>query len=315
MSEECERSFNQPDVTVYSVIPISYILDGKRVKEPVDQTAIQIVINYQVVVGHPIVKSELDRCFDRTGILQEYRPLAAEALATVLLEEHEREVGCALIRMGATITTLAVYHENVLQNLLVVPLGAENITKDIEELGISEINAERLKCLKGCALESLVEEPVYIQVTAAELGSLPVKISTQFLATIIEARLEEIMQPIFDAIENLPFELEAGIVLTGGGAKLNNIGDFITEKTGVDTRLGNHSDWLSADTDQKFHDSKYAQMLGTVLLTHEYRKDHPLVEVIEDPKKKTKLPKGSYLGGKLTGLFTNYFGEESENKF
>ncbi len=315
MSAECERHFTQPDVTVYGIIPVSYILDGKRVSVPVNMNGIQLMVNYQVVIGHSIIKAELDRCFDRTGVLQEFVPLTVESLSTVLLEEHEREEGCALISMGASTTTLAVYRDHVLQTLVVVPLGASNITKDIEELGINEINAERLKCLKGCALESLVDEPVYIQITAVEPGNPPVKISTKFLATIIEARLDEIMQPIFDAIDNLPFTLEAGIVLTGGGSKLNNIIDYIAYKTGISPRFGNHSDWLSEDTDEKYHNPKYAQMLGTILLTHEYRKDHPMVEVMDDLKKKTKLPKGSYLGGKLTGLFTTYFGDESENKF
>ncbi len=315
MMEECEKNSQQPDSTVFDVIPVSYMLDGMEMDDPVGKNAVQISADYHVIIGNSIIKSELERCFDRTGIILEYSPLAAEALSTVVLDDHEREAGCALINMGATTTTLAVYHEGVLQNMMIVPLGAENITKDIEELGINEANAERLKCIKGFALESLVEDPIYIQIASVEPGNPPVKISTKFLATIIEARLEEIMQPIFNTIENLPFPLDAGIVITGGGAKLNNIIEFIAEKTGIYARFGNHSDWLSDDTNEKFHDPRYAQLVGTILLTHEYRTEHPVVEVIEDPKKKPKLPKGSSIGGKLTGLFINYFGDDNENKF
>jgi cell division protein FtsA len=311
MLEECERKAKQPNITVYDVIPVAYVLDGIRLDEPVGQTAVQITATYNVFYGNVIIKNELDRCFDRTGIILEYSPLAVEALSTVVLEEHEREIGAALINFGATTTTLAVYHDEVLQNLLVIPLGAKNITKDIQELGINELNAERLKCLKGFALESIVTDPMYIQVAAEEDGQPPVKISTKFLATIIEARLEEIMQPIVSVIKNLPFDLEAGIVITGGGAKLNNIIDFIAEKTGIYARFGDHSEWLADGTPEKYHDPAYAQLVGTILLTNEYRKEHPVEETIKVAETKTKLPKRKF-GEKVSEGFFKFFNEENK---
>lgn len=310
MMEECERKTQYPDITLYEVIPVSYLLDGKRMDDPVGHKAIQITANYHVIAGSSNIITELERCFDRTGIVLEYNPLAAEALSTVVFEEQEREVGCALINLGATTTTFAVYHDGVLQNYIVIPLGAKNITKDIQELGISEANAERLKCLKGCALESMVDDPMYIQI-ASEDGTEPVKISTKFLATIIEARLEEILQPIFDEIANLPFKLDAGIVITGGGSKLKNIIDFIDEKTGIYARFGDHSEWLSDDTNERFHDSRYAQLIGTILLTHEYRKEHPIEETIKEPEKKPKIPKRRF-GEKITEGFFNFFNDDNK---
>jgi len=311
MQEECEHKSQQPETSVYEVIPVSYLLDGKRMDEPVGHKANQITANYHVVFGNSIIKSELERCFDRTGIVLEYSPLTAEALSTVVLEEMEREIGCALINMGATTTTLAVYHEGVLQNLLVIPLGAKNITKDIQELGINESNAERLKCLKGTAMESMVDEPMYIQIAPVEEGNQPVKISTKFLANIIEARLEEILQPVFDVITNLPFSLEAGIVITGGGAKLKNVIDFIAEKTDIYARYGDHSEWLSEDTNEKFRDASYSQLVGTILLTHEFRREHPMEETIKEPEKKPKIQKRRF-GEKITEGFFNFFNDDNK---
>lgn len=311
MLEEAETKMAKPDLTVFEVFPVSYMVDGIRKDEPVGKKAIQIIANYNVICGNAIIKSEIIRCFDRTGgVIIEYTPLAVEALSTVLLEENEKEVGCALINFGATTTTLATYHDGILQNLVVVPLGAKNITKDIQELGINESNAERLKCLKGLALESLVEEPIYIQVAAVEAGQPPVKISTKFLATIIEARLEEILQPIFDVIRDLSFELEAGIVIAGGGAKLTNIIEFIAEKAGIHARFGDHSEWLADGTPEKYHDPVYAQQIGTILLTHEYRTEHPLEETVMIPTNIPKIPKRD-LGSKLGTLFMGYFNEEN----
>lgn len=314
MMEECQKKSQHDEITVFDVILVSYVLDGKRMDDPVGHSAIQITANYHVIFGNSIIKSELERCFDRTGIVLEYSPLTAEALSTVVLEDQDREAGCALINFGATTTTLAVYHDGVLQNMLVVPLGAKNITKDIQELGISETNAERLKLLKGFALESMVDEPMYIQIASVDEENVPVKISTKFLATIIEARLDEILHPVFEKLANLSFPLEAGIVITGGGSKLTNIIEFIAERTGIYARFGDHSEWLTDDTNKKFNDPKYAQLVGTILLTHDYRKEHPIEETIQEPVKKPKLPKRNAMD-KLAGVFINFFGDENENKF
>ena len=311
MLDECERKSKRDDTTVFDVIPVSYVLDGKTMDDPVGQTASQIIATYNVIFGSSVIKSELERCFDRTGIILEYSPLAVEALSTVVLDEEEREVGCALINFGATTTTLAVYHNDILENLLVVPLGAKNITKDIQELGINETNAERLKCLKGSALESLIDEPIYIQIASVDESNPPVKISTKFLATIIEARLDEITQSIFDAIDNLPFALDAGIVITGGGAKLSGIIEFIAEKTGIYARFGGHSEWLADNTPERFHDPKYAQLIGTILLTNEYRKAHPVEVAVNIPGKEPKIPRKK-LRDKIADGFINFFNDDNK---
>lgn len=311
MLEECEHKSQRPDSTVFDITPVSYLLDDKRMDDPVGHKANQITATYHIVFGNSIIKSELERCFDRTGIELEYSPLVVEALSTAVLEEQEREVGCALINFGATTTILAVYHEDILQNFMVIPLGAKNITKDIQELGINEVNAERLKCLKGCALESMVDDPMYIQIASVEEGNPPIRISTKFLATIIEARLDEIMKPVFDEIALLPFELEAGIVITGGGSKLTNIIEYIAERTSIYARFGDHSEWLSEDTNEKYHDPAYAQLIGTILLTHEYRKEHPILSNIVEPEKKPKLPKRRF-GDAITDRVFSFFNDDNK---
>lgn len=311
MMEECKNKSAQSDITIFDLIPLSYQLDGINMDDPVGKSGIQITANYHAIIGQSIINTELERCFDRTGIRLEYCPLAVSALSTALLDETERIEGCALINFGATTTTLAVYAEDILQHLLVIPLGANNITKDIQELGISDVNAERLKCLKGVALESIVTDPIYVQIPSIVDLNTPVRISTKFLATIIEARLEEILQPIFDTIDKLDFNLTAGIVISGGGSKLSNIIDFINQKTGILTRFGNHSEWLTDDTSEKYHDPCYAQLVGTIILTDEYRKDHPIEETIVEKSKGPKIPKKK-LTDKIANGFFNYFGDENK---
>ena len=277
MRQECKAKFNHSEIEVFDIIPHYYELDGIKTDNPVDERASDLSAFYNVIVGNIDIKEELQRCFDRTLNIStdNFMPLGMEALSAVLLSDDERAEGCALINFGATTTTLAIYADGVLQHLLVVPLGGKNITKDIQELGMSEANAEKLKCLKGSALKRLVDEPVRIQIPSTDEENPPIRIATNFLATIIEARLSEIMTPILIAIDKTPFDLNAGIVITGGGSKLNNIVDFLEEKTDMEVRFGNHSDWLSDDSQRRFSDPIYAQLIGTAVLLHEHKSKHP----------------------------------------
>lgn len=313
MSDECERKrmSRNDSVEIFDIIPASYFIDGKRMDEPSGENASQIIGNYNLVTGSSNIKIQRDRCFEKTGLVLEYTPLEVQALSTVLMEDKDREDGCALINFGASSTTLAIYADGILQKLTVVPLGSRNITKDIEQLGISEDNAERLKVLTGVALESMVTDPIYVQIPSVQDQSTPVRISTKFLATIIEARLEEIMQPIFDEIEKISFPLNAGIIISGGGSKLTNLIDFIVEKTGIYTRFGDHSEWLSDDSDKRYFAPDYSQLVGTIILTNEYRKEHPIEETIKKPEKEPKIKKKPF--DKLADKFITFFGDD--NKF
>lgn len=310
MLEECYTKINQPEVAVYDVIPLYYELDGSRTDDPVGRKGNELRGAYNIIVGNASIREELDRVFERTAGIKPYdfMPLGVEALSAVLLDEGEREAGVALVNLGDTTTTLAVYAQGALQQLLVVPLGGRHITHDIQELGISEANAERLKCLTGVALKRLVTSPKRVNVPAAEAGAPSVKVDTDFLATIIEMRLAEMMSPIFKALEQSPFSLEAGIVLSGGGVKLDGVADFMEEYTGLPVRFGDHSPCLTHDTDERYADPVYAQLVGTALLLHDYRTDNPEPPKPEPPKSKKDNKRG--WGMKIQQLFIDFFNDD-----
>jgi len=322
MFEECEAKINHPEVEVFDVIPHYYELDGNKTDDPVGKKGSELSAFYNVIVGNIYIKEELQRCFERVQKSQgtsteQFMPLGMEALSAALLDEDERIDGCALINFGATTTTLAIYANGVLQHLLVVPLGGKNITKDIQELGISEANAEKLKNLKGSALKRLIDQPIRIQIPSTEEGNSPIRITTDFLATIIEARLSEIMTPILTAIDKTHFNLKAGIIITGGGSKLNNIVDFLEEKTGMEIRFGDHSHWLSDDSHQRFADPIYAQLIGTAVLLHEHKKEQGENEKnvqIESEKRGTSNQKKKFtdkIKDKVSNSFLKLFEDDN----
>ncbi len=310
MIVEAEGKIRGENVAIYDVIPLWYELDGKRMDDPVGKQGNQIVGRYNVVFGNTLIAEKLEGCIERTGKLIEYRCLSVDALATAVLDQHEQESGCVLINMGALTTTLSIYEHGAMQQLVVVPLGGKTITKDIQEFGINEKNAERMKCAVGKALETQVKDEIMISVAATDLDMPPVKISSRILAMAIEARLDEIMNPIFDAIDAYEGNLANGIILTGGGALLTGVSEYFTERTGFKVRFGHYTDWLADKTDPNFINPIYAQMVGTLLLNHEYREHHPLEEKEKKNKARpSKIPKG---GGAITDMFKKFF--EDDNK-
>jgi cell division protein FtsA len=298
MHAEVSDKVKREGIAVYDVIPLYYELDGVRTDEPEGQSASQIIGKYTVVYGSSVIQAELDRCFDRTGIKVEFSPIAVEALSAALLDDEKRENGCALIDFGASTTTLSIFYNGALESLLVVPLGGKNITRDIQELGISEQNAEKLKLVKGNALERMELEPICIQIPALDPESEPIKISTKFLATIIEARLDELLMPIIDVLDVWKDKIQGGIVITGGASKLKNIDAYLLEKTELECQIGCHSDWIEDEQIGLFGDICLSQLLGTIILNQEYRELHPLEET-KKAEKKPKIPKGN-LKNKIT---------------
>lgn len=315
MIDECNKKLENPELTIFDTIPLTYELDGTSMDEPVGKKGVQISATYTVVYGNRIVNERIDRCFDRTGLPIEYSPISSECLSGVLLSDKDREEGCALISLGASTTILSIYREGALQQLQVVPLGGKNITTDIQELGISGNDAEKLKRLMGQAMESYVDQPVYVQVKSKDTPDSLVNISTAFLAKIIEARLEEILMPVLDVINNYPLPLKS-IVITGGGAMLNGITDYISANTGMTVRIGNHKGVLAEECWDEFSDPVYSQLIGTIYLTSQYRKqkqdeaqEQESATKPDKSKSKTKLPRNS-IKSFFTDRLINFFSDD-----
>lgn len=312
MAQECERSFNQEDMTVYDTIPVMYEVDHEEIEKPEGKRGNYILGTYYLVVGSSQMKIQLDKCMERVVSCDvEFMPLSADAFSIAVSEDNERLEGCAVINLGDTSTTLAVYKNEMLQHLLVVPLGGKHLTKDIEEIGISESNAERLKCAKGFAREEYVDVPINIKIPSVTPGAEPVVVTNLFVSMIIEARLDEILKPVFRFLKENKNNLPHGIILTGGGARLKSIREYFEEKSGISTRYGDHSGWLTTDTPPEYNKPEYSQLIGTILLTHEYRQENkkPVETRVSETKKKSgrRSIRESFTQG-----FIRFFEEDTE---
>jgi len=144
------------------------------------------------------------------------------------------------VDIGEGTTGISIWHDEALVHLAVIPIGGGHITKDVAfGLKTRKSDAERIKCLHGCATVSRVDEEEVFEVPSVG-GRPPSKQGRQFLAEIIESRVEEIMEQVREEIWKSGYEdyLKAGVVLSGGTADLQGIEEAAQDILGVPARVG-----------------------------------------------------------------------------
>jgi cell division protein FtsA len=157
--------------------------------------------------------------------------LAPLALANAVLTEAEKRSGCALVDMGADTTTVAVFYKNVLRHLAVIPLGSNNITKDIASLQMEDSDAERMKLKYASAYT----DPTDIDKTLQYPIDQDREVESSKFIDIVEGRLAEIIINVREQIPNEYYDkLLGGIILTGGGSNMKNMEKAFSIHTGIE---------------------------------------------------------------------------------
>ena len=141
-------------------------------------------------------------------------------LADSVLTESEKRSGCMLVDLGAETTTVSVYYKNILRHIAVIPLGSNNITKDIASLQIDEERAEEMKLEYGCAYTNNADIDNTLELAVGD-GR---KIESRRFIEIVESRMEEIIRNVWYQMPNeFSDKMLGGIILTGGGSNMRNI--------------------------------------------------------------------------------------------
>lgn len=153
------------------------------------------------------------------------------ATADTVLTTNEKRSGCALIDFGADTTTVAIYKNNILRHACVIPLGGNNITKDICSKQIEEDDAELIK-IRYASAYTEHKEGEEVQDSEYTIDG-KCSIMSRTLEDIVEARVNEIITNVFNQIKlsNYSDSLMAGIVVTGGVSNMPNIDKAITNIT------------------------------------------------------------------------------------
>ena len=258
---------NKPNREILHVLPRTFVIDGQEgVRDPIGMNGIRLEVEASVISTSTNALKNVQRCIEQSGLSLSdivFSPLASEK---ILLSKRQIEIGVMLIDVGASSTSYTVYEEGDLIHCGVVPIGSSHITNDIA-IGIrTSIDvAEKLKLKHGFALPEKVSEKEEV-----DLKSLDKKeegaASVRYISEIIEARLKEILLLIQERLQAIGRDgtLPAGVILTGGGAKLDGIIELSKETLRLPAQIGTPIIEISGLID-KLDDPVYSTSIGLML--------------------------------------------------
>jgi len=224
--------------------PALYTIDGaQEVQQPVGLHADRLGVDIHVIAADAPPLRNVDYIIRAAHLGVKAIVASPIAAALACLTDEERELGVALVELGAGVTNVSLHYGGILVGLRSIPLGAKDISDDIAAtFGVNRRDAERLKCFYGSAMTSPRDNHELIDANplAAEEGAEPIRITRAQLMTVIRHRVEELTGEVDLALRDLGFAGPVGrpVVLTGGGAELKNVADYMQGVLGRTVRVG-----------------------------------------------------------------------------
>ncbi len=257
-----------PGEEIIDVLPQDYIVDGEQgIKEPIGMLGNSLEANFHIIIGQTAAAKNIYKCVRKAGLEVVELILEPIASAQAVLSDEEKEAGVVLVDIGGGTTDIAIFQDGIIRHTAVIPFGGDIITEDVKEgCTIIKKHAEELKVKFGSALASENRDEEIVAIPGLR-GRPPKEISLKNLASIIQARMEEIIEHVYYEIRNSGFEkkLIAGIVLTGGGAQLKHIAQLTEFITGMDTRIGYPNEHLSNEVDNEVASPMFSTGIGLVI--------------------------------------------------
>jgi len=267
----CNSMYNlnmNPGEEILDVIPQEFSIDGEHGNTtPKGMIGSSLEANFHIIIGQTAAAKNIYKCVRKAGLEVVELIIEPMASAEAVLSEEEKEAGVVLVDIGGGTSDIAIFHGGIIRHTAVIPLGGEIISEDIKEgCSIIKKHAEELKVKFGSALARENREEEIVAIPGLR-GRTPKEISLKNLASIIQARMEEIIEHIYFEIKNSGYEkkLIGGIVLTGGGAQLKHIAQLTEFMTGLDTRIGYPNEHLSTDVETEMASPMYATGIGLVI--------------------------------------------------
>lgn len=220
---ETAKAINIPnDQRLLLVEPQEFVIDGHEVKEPIGMSGGRLEVKVHIVTGAQSAAENIIKCVRRCGLEVERLVLNPSASSAAVLTQDEKDLGVALVDIGAGTTDVAVFTEGSIRHTAVIPIAGDLITSDIAmALRTPTKDAEEIKVEFGIAKQLLADANEQLEVPG--LGDRePRMLSRQALAGVIEPRAEEIFSLVHQVIRESGYEelLSSGVVLTGGTAAM-----------------------------------------------------------------------------------------------
>ncbi|HMM02388.1 MULTISPECIES: cell division protein FtsA [unclassified Dysgonomonas] len=260
---EQQAKLNKPEFfTNYSVLAPEYYLDGNYEEDPIDKIGSTLEGHYRLVIGRPNIKTSLAKSITEKAQIEIagyiVGPVAAGAL---VLDEHDRQAGCALVDFGAGTTTLSIYKGGLLRFMSVIPFGGRTITKDVQELGFVFESAETYKIRYGRLGKDKNK-------AAADVSP---DVDLRELNKVIQLRQDEIILNVINQIKLSGYadELDAGIIMIGGASQMNGLVDHLAEKSQLPVKRAVAKRVYINNAAELLQNPLYTQALSLLLFANE----------------------------------------------
>lgn len=229
------------DQRILHTLAQDYIIDKQEgVRQPLGMSGVRLEARVHVVTCATNAAQNVEKCVSRCGIELDGTILEQLASATAVLTDDEMELGVCLVDIGSGTADIAIFTEGAIRYTAVIPVAGDQVTNDIAmALRTPTQYAEEIKIRYACALAKLTHPDETIKVPSVG-DRAPRDLSRQALAEVVEARYEELFQLIHAKIRSSGYEdmIPAGIVLTGGTAKMEGAVELAEEVFHMPVRVG-----------------------------------------------------------------------------
>jgi len=229
------------DQKILHILPQEFIIDNQEgIKEPVGMSGVRLEAKVHMVTGAVSAAQNIIKCVRRCGLEVDDVILEQLASSYACLTDDEKELGVCLVDIGGGTTDLAVFTDGAIRHTAVIPIAGDQVTNDIAvALRTPTQFAEEIKIKYACALSQLASAEETIEVPSVGERA-PRRLSRQTLAEVVEPRYEELFALVQAELRRSGFEdlIAAGIVLTGGTAKMEGVIELAEEVFHMPVRLG-----------------------------------------------------------------------------
>ena len=225
---------------IIHVIQRGFIIDGQDgIRTPIGMHGYRLEVEAHIITASASTVENLRQCVGASGIEVSQFVLNPLASGEIVLSETERQMGVAVVDIGAGTTDMAIYIDGDVWHTMVLPVGGNHVTSDIAHgLRLPISQAEEIKLKFGHSIQSEISPEEQFTVRSFG-GDAPARINRVDLVNIIEARMEEIFYLVLQEIKRSGYDglLPAGVVLTGGTSLMSGSRQLASQVMGVPARL------------------------------------------------------------------------------
>jgi cell division protein FtsA len=223
-------------------LPQEFIIDGQDgITEPVGMTGARLESLVHIVISPSAGRQNLVKAVNRAGLSVESMVLEPLAAAESTLSADDKEYGCAVVNMGAELTSLMIFGRGAVQHTAVFPFGSMHFTKDIAVgLRVSIPEANKIKHDFGCVASFLMNDSERMEIIEImPVGRTETRaLSKEILCDIMQPRAIELLQHIAHEVTRTAAQISSGVVLTGGGSLTRGMVEIAEQVFDAPTRIG-----------------------------------------------------------------------------